>query len=64
MGVLLTRTATKDSRTDHWPDSEGSVGPTCECVSWVVGSWRLETYGHECDAAEESEGYDDPATAE
>jgi hypothetical protein len=28
IGVLLTSTATKDSRTDHWPDSEGSVGPT------------------------------------
>jgi hypothetical protein len=37
MGVLPTRTATKDPRTDHWPDSEGSVESTwIESVGWGI----------------------------
>jgi hypothetical protein len=74
MGALLTSVATKDSRTDHWPDSEGSVEGTWEwsCLARVreggvkKGSWNGksgQTYGYEGHAAQDAEYDDDPTAA-
>lgn len=68
MGALLTSTARKDSRTDHWPDSEGSVGPTYEDMSelWATEAVHGSRYtnGDKGNTAQNTKDDDNPATAE
>lgn len=50
MGAFEMRIATNDSRTDHWPDSEGwvagtFVGGVSGTMSWVGGGMEKIGFG-------------------
>lgn len=69
MGKLLTSIATKDSRTDHLPDSAGLVAPTWtvkagyEWMDWEE-TQRRDAHGQESDASEDTKDHNEKATTE